>query len=57
MSVPNAVWCADFKDQFKTRDGLYCYPLTVTDDYSKRPSPMADPTSRWQRLAYPHHRS
>lgn len=29
MSAPNAVWCADFKGQFKTRDGVYCYPLTV----------------------------
>ena len=27
--------CADFKGQFKTRDGLYCYPLTVTDGYSR----------------------
>jgi putative transposase len=35
MSVPNAVWCADFKGQFKTGDGLYCYPLTVTDGYSR----------------------
>ena len=35
MSAPNRVWCADFKGQFKTRDGLYCYPLTVTDGYSR----------------------
>ncbi|MCA1851979.1 MAG: helix-turn-helix domain-containing protein [Beggiatoa sp.] len=35
MSAPNAVWCADFKGQFKTRDGVYCYPLTVTDGYSR----------------------
>jgi putative transposase len=32
---PNEVWCADFKGQFKTGDGLYCYPLTVTDGYSR----------------------
>lgn len=32
---PNDLWCVDFKGQFKTRDGLYCYPLTVTDDYSR----------------------
>jgi len=31
MSTPNQVWCADFKGQFKTLDGIYCYPLTVTD--------------------------
>jgi len=35
MSSPNAVWCADFKGQFRTRDGRYCYPLTVTDGFSR----------------------
>jgi putative transposase len=35
MSAPNEVWCADFKGQFRTRDGRYCYPLTVTDGYSR----------------------
>jgi transposase InsO family protein len=33
--APNDLWCADFKGQFKTGDGLYCYPLTVTDGYSR----------------------
>ena len=33
--APNDVWCADFKGQFKTADGRYCYPLTVTDEYSR----------------------
>lgn len=32
----NQVWPADFKGQFKTRDGKYCYPLTVTDHYSRK---------------------
>ncbi|MCH7869991.1 MAG: IS481 family transposase [Myxococcales bacterium] len=32
---PNQIWPADFKGQFKTRDGKYCYPLTVTDHYSR----------------------
>jgi putative transposase len=32
---PNDLWCADFKGQFKTRDGIYCYPLTVTDAHSR----------------------
>ena len=35
MIEPNAVWTADFKGQFKTRDGQYCYPLTVADGYSR----------------------
>lgn len=34
-NAPNDVWCADFKGQFKTGDGKYCYPLTVTDAYSR----------------------
>lgn len=33
--APNDVWCTDFKGQFKTGDGVYCYPLTVTDAYSR----------------------
>lgn len=35
ITEPNAVWTADFKGQFKTGDGLYCYPLTVADAYSR----------------------
>lgn len=35
MTEPNAVWTADFKGQFKTGDGRYCYPLTVADGYSR----------------------
>jgi putative transposase len=33
--APNEVWSADFKGHFKTGDGLYCYPLTVADGYSR----------------------
>jgi putative transposase len=32
---PNHVWCADFKGQFRMGNGQYCYPLTVTDGYSR----------------------
>jgi transposase InsO family protein len=32
---PNQVWCADFKGQFRMGNGRYCYPLTVTDGYSR----------------------
>lgn len=31
MREPNATWTADFKGQFKTGDGRYCYPLTIAD--------------------------
>ena len=32
---PNDVWSADFKGQFKTKDGIWCYPLTVMDHQSR----------------------
>jgi transposase InsO family protein len=35
VTAPNQLWCADYKGQFKTGDGRYCFPLTVTDDYSR----------------------
>lgn len=35
MEEPNAVWTADFKGQFRTGDGVYCYPLTVQDGASR----------------------
>jgi putative transposase len=35
MLAPNDIWCADFKGHFKTGNGVYCYPLTVTDGYSR----------------------
>ena len=31
MEQPNAVWSADFKGQFRTGNGIYCYPLTIQD--------------------------
>jgi putative transposase len=33
--APNQVWCADFKGQFRMGNGRYCYPLTVTDAFSR----------------------
>jgi len=33
--APNVIWTGDFKGQFKTLDGVYCYPLTVLDTYSR----------------------
>ena len=31
----NEVWTTDFKGEFRTGDGLYCYPLTVRDGLSR----------------------
>ncbi len=35
MDRPNVVWTADFKGQFKTLDGIYVFPLTIQDGYSR----------------------
>ena len=32
---PNGVWAVDFKGEFRLGRGPYCYPLTVTDSYSR----------------------
>lgn len=31
----NDVWCADFKGQFRLGNHRYCYPLTITDHFSR----------------------
>ena len=35
MTAANGTWTADFKGQFKTRNGVYCYPLTIVDGFSR----------------------
>lgn len=35
VDAPNQVWIADFKGQFLTGNGEWCYPLTVTDAHSR----------------------
>jgi putative transposase len=32
---PNDSWSIDYKGQFRTGDGKLCYPLTVSDNYSR----------------------
>jgi transposase InsO family protein len=32
---PNAVWSADFKGDFPMGNGRRCYPLTISDNYSR----------------------
>jgi len=34
-TTPNELWTADFKGEFKTMDGVWCYPLTVADEHSR----------------------
>ena len=33
--APNDAWSADFKGHFRMLNGVYCYPLTVTDNFSR----------------------
>ena len=35
INESNDTWAIDFKGHFKTGDGIYCYPLTITDLYSR----------------------
>ena len=34
-TTPNALWCADFKGEFRLGNRRYCYPLTITDFASR----------------------
>lgn len=34
-TAPNQVWAADFKGQFRLGNGQMCFPLTVSDHYSR----------------------
>ena len=34
-TAPNQIWTVDFKGQFRMRNGVYCYPLTILDHYSR----------------------
>jgi transposase InsO family protein len=47
--APNSVWCVDFKGWFLTTDGRRCYPLTISDAYSRyvlRCECMLDPDGK-----------
>jgi transposase InsO family protein len=35
FDAPNAIWCADYKGQFQLGNRSWCYPLTVTDGFSR----------------------
>ena len=34
-AAPNQLWCVDFKGWFRTTDSEKCYPLTITDAFSR----------------------
>jgi putative transposase len=35
ITAANQVWTTDFKGEFRTGDGAYCYPLTLRDGFSR----------------------
>lgn len=35
MTHANEVWTTDFKGEFRTGDGVYCFPLTLRDGFSR----------------------
>jgi transposase InsO family protein len=35
ITTVNQVWTTDFKGEFRTGDGRYCYPLTLRDGFSR----------------------
>jgi transposase InsO family protein len=35
VTAANDVWTTDFKGEFRTGDGVYCYPLTLRDGFSR----------------------
>ena len=35
ITGPNQTWTTDFKGEFRTGDGAYCYPLTLRDGWSR----------------------
>lgn len=35
ITEANEVWTTDFKGEFRTGDGRYCYPFTLRDGYSR----------------------
>ena len=34
-SGPNDTWSIDYKGQYRLQNGKYCYPLTLTDNFSR----------------------
>ena len=35
VNGPNDLWTIDFKGEFRTLDGIMCYPLTIADAYTR----------------------
>ena len=53
VNAPNELMTADFKGEFKTVDGRYCYPLTIADQFSRYLIACKGLSSTRGRLARP----
>lgn len=60
-AAPNEVWTIDFKGQWRMRNGQYCYPLTLRDEYTKFildiaafPGPLWEPTKERMQRCFKH---
>jgi putative transposase len=51
---PNDVWCTDFKGDFRLGEGNRCYPLTLTDAFSRYLLKCEGLTRPTDGLARPH---
>jgi transposase InsO family protein len=58
-TLANAVWSADYKGHFRMGNGRLCYPLTITDNYSRYilgcralPRPGYEQTQPWFEHAF-----
>ncbi len=52
---PNDLWTTDFKGEFKTLDGRYCYPLTIADQdtrYLLACESLRSTRSQWARPVF-----
>ena len=55
VKAPNDLWTADYKGEFKTLDGRYCYPLTIADQDSRyllASEGLLSTRSRWARPVF-----
>ena len=51
---PNDLWCTDYKGDFRLGDGLRCYPLTITDAFSRYAIKVEALPNTREELAWPH---
>ncbi len=51
-TVPNALWCADYKGEFMLGNRRYCYPLTITDFASRYLLTCEALTTTQERFAF-----